>query len=67
MAYSFESVVPVSPDGASIYGDTLEEQWLSVWFEAADYNALRRHISPMEREHFEGPRGWFRFREDDKC
>ncbi len=44
--YSFESLHPTSPDGTDwgIYGDTLQEQWLGVWFEAADYNALRRRV-----------------------
>ena len=43
--YSFECVFPTSPDGTDwgIYGDTLREQWLGVWFEAADFNALRNY------------------------
>ena len=34
--YSFEAVYPTSPDRTDwgIYGDTLQEQWLGVWFEA---------------------------------
>ena len=46
--YSFEKVYPTSPDGTDwgIYGDTKKEQWLGVWFEASDYNAVRKHGGP---------------------
>ena len=46
--YSFEAKFPTSPDGTDwgIYGDTLKEQWLGVWFEAGDYNALRGRVDP---------------------
>ena len=44
--YSFEAVLPTSPDGTDwgIYGDSPQEQWLGVWFEAADFNALRPYV-----------------------
>ncbi len=57
--YSFERILPTSPDGTDwgIYGDTPKEQWLGVWFEAADYNALLGRVDDSWSARLPNKRG----------